>query len=37
MENLSKKFIDLAFETNMHSYIKEVLKSYRAITQNQHP
>ena len=37
LENLSKKFIDLAFETNMHSYIKEVLKSYRAITQNQHP
>jgi hypothetical protein len=27
----------LAFETKKHSKIKEVLKNYRSVTQNQHP
>lgn len=30
-------FLDLAFLTEKHSKIKEVLKYYRAVTQNQHP
>ncbi len=30
------EFIELAFETNMHSAIKDVFKSYRAITQGQY-
>lgn len=30
-------FLDLAFQTEKHSKIKEVLKSYRGVTQNQHP
>ena len=30
-------FLDLAFETNKHSKIKDVFRSYTAITQNQHP
>ncbi len=30
------EFIELAFETNMHSAIKDIFKSYRAITQGQY-
>ena len=30
------EFINLAFETNMHSSIKDIFKSYRAITQGQY-
>ena len=30
------EFIELAFETNMHSSIKDIFKSYRAITQGQY-
>ena len=47
MESLTRKissksfstqyeFIELAFETNMHSAIKDIFKSYRAITQGQY-
>lgn len=34
---MQELFLDLAFQTEKHSKIKEVLKSYRAVTQNQHP
>lgn len=37
LENLVRMFLDLAFVTNKNSKIKDVLKSYRNITQNQHP
>ena len=30
------EFIELAFETNMQASIKDVFKSYRAVTQGQY-
>ena len=37
VEKLAELFLELAFETEKHSKNKEVLRQYRAITQNQHP
>lgn len=37
MEKLAELFLDLAFKTEKHANIKEVLKHYRSITQSQHP
>lgn len=36
LEKLAYEFIELAFDNNKHSSIKDVLKSYRSLTQGQH-
>jgi hypothetical protein len=37
LEKLAYEFIDLAFNNNKHSSIKDVLKAYRSLTQSQYP
>lgn len=36
LEKLAYEFIELAFDNNKHASIKDVLKSYRSLTQGQY-